>query len=368
MPAVVRILAMLAAAALATAAAARTPDPPPDPPAPPLRVGVTEMRPFAFAGPQGKWHGYAVNLWEDTCGTEEIPFEFVAFPTLAELVDALEAGTVDAAAVASAPTSERLGKIEYTVPFEVSNISIASRVDRKATILSLLEHLVAPPLPFLYLLVVLVVLLLGIGVRIAERRGKHRDQLAHPDSTVGDSMWWAAVTFFTVGYGDLVPKTPVGRSLTVVAMVVSAILLSLMTGAVGSAITIRSLKGASAGPDDLDRMRCAIVRGSATHDWAKRNGVPTLEFATMAEAAQALVDGRAEATLGERFALRDAVQDLNLGGIVVDDVRFTRKSLSFPLRIGFPEETRRRLNRAILKVSDTDTWRRSVQDDLGLEQ
>ena len=88
----------------------------------------------------------------------------------------------------------------------------------------------------------------------------------------------------------------------------------------------------------------------------------------MAEAAKALVDGKADATLGERFALRDAVQDLNLDGIVVDDVRFTRKSLSFPMRMGFPDEIRHRLNRAILKVSDTDSWRRSVQDDLGLEQ
>ena len=365
MPAAFRILAALAAA-LATAAVAfglqTTPE------SRPLKVGVTEMRPFAFAGPQGKWHGYAVNLWEDTCRAEGIPFQYVPFATLAELVQAVEAGTVDAAAIASAPTAERLGKIEYTVPFEISNISIASRVDRKATVLSLLEHLIAPPLPFLYLLVFLVVILLGIAVRMAERRGNRRDHLAHPDSTVGESIWWAAVTFFTVGYGDLVPRTPVGRSLTVVAMVISAIVLSLMTGAVGSAITIRSLKGASAGPDDLDRMRCAIVRGSATHDWTTRNGVPVTEFATMVEAAQALVDGTADATLGERFSLRDAVQDLNLGGIVVDDVRFTRKSLSFPVRMGFPEEIRHRLNRAILKVSDTDTWRRSVQDDLGLEQ
>lgn len=365
MPAAFRILAALAAA-LATAAVASGLETAPQ--TQPLKVGVTEVRPFAFAGPQGKWHGYAVNLWEDTCRVEEIPFEFVPFATLAELIRAIEDGTIDAAAVASAPTAERLGKIEYTVPFEVSNISIASRVDRKATVLSLLTHLIAPPLPFLYVLVFLVVILLGMGVRMAERRGKHREHLAHPDSTVGESIWWAAVTFFTVGYGDLVPKTPVGRSLTAVAMVISAIVLSLVTGAVGSAITIRSLKGASAGPDDLDRMRCAIVRGSATHDWTTRNGVPAIGFGTMAEAARALVEGKADAALGERFALRDAVQDLNLDGIVVDDVRFTRKSLSFPLRMGFPDEIRHRLNRAILKVSDTETWRRSVQDDLGLEQ
>lgn len=38
------------------------------------------------------------------------------------------------------------------------------------------------------------------------------------EKSFGDSIWWAAVTAMTVGYGDLVPVTTVGRAIGVVIM------------------------------------------------------------------------------------------------------------------------------------------------------
>jgi voltage-gated potassium channel len=38
------------------------------------------------------------------------------------------------------------------------------------------------------------------------------------DKSFGDSIWWAAVTAMTVGYGDFVPVTTVGRIVGVVLM------------------------------------------------------------------------------------------------------------------------------------------------------
>ncbi len=46
--------------------------------------------------------------------------------------------------------------------------------------------------------------------------------------TLGESLWWAFVTIFTVGYGDYTPVTPLGRALGVVFMFVGVSVIAIL--------------------------------------------------------------------------------------------------------------------------------------------
>ncbi len=75
-----------------------------------------------------------------------------------------------------------------------------------------------------------VVAVAGVSVFVAEHGVN--DQVA----TVGDGVWWALVTLTTTGYGDIAPKTAVGRSIAAAVMISGMFMLALFTGAIATTL------------------------------------------------------------------------------------------------------------------------------------
>lgn len=65
---------------------------------------------------------------------------------------------------------------------------------------------------------------------------------------IGDSMWWAVITFTTVGYGDIYPVTPLGRILCAFISFIGIAMLAIPTGIISSAF-ISIMKDKLSGKD-----------------------------------------------------------------------------------------------------------------------
>ncbi|MFJ8751046.1 potassium channel family protein [Streptomyces sp. NPDC102441] len=75
--------------------------------------------------------------------------------------------------------------------------------------------------------------LLGFSAALAV----YHQERGAPGSTIrtfGDSLWWACATLTTVGYGDAVPVTPVGRVIAAFMMACGLALLGAVTGSFSS--------------------------------------------------------------------------------------------------------------------------------------
>ena len=86
------------------------------------------------------------------------------------------------------------------------------------------------------LLIILVTIIAAILIELFESR--HNDAF----STFWDSAWWVIVTITTVGYGDKIPVTPLGKIIGVLIMFIGIALISVVTATISSILVTRKLK------------------------------------------------------------------------------------------------------------------------------
>ena len=74
-------------------------------------------------------------------------------------------------------------------------------------------------------------------------------------------MWWAIVTFTTVGYGDLYPVTRPGRFAAVLLMIGGVALIGTLAGSLGSFFSEEDApdQPAPSGPTPLDADTASLL-------------------------------------------------------------------------------------------------------------
>ncbi len=60
----------------------------------------------------------------------------------------------------------------------------------------------------------------------------------HGFDTIPKSIYWAIVTITTVGYGDVVPETPIGQAISAVGMLIGYAVIAVPTGIVTAELTL----------------------------------------------------------------------------------------------------------------------------------
>ncbi len=88
---------------------------------------------------------------------------------------------------------------------------------------------------------------------------EHRSN-AEQYKNYGDALWWSVVTVATVGYGDIVPKTELGRIFASLTILSGVILISLFTATISSVFVARKIKE-SQGLQDIDFTQHTLICG-----------------------------------------------------------------------------------------------------------
>jgi voltage-gated potassium channel len=106
-------------------------------------------------------------------------------------------------------------------------------------------------IPYLAGVTALITLAAAVVVRV----------FAHGEfETFGESVWWAAQTITTVGYGDVIPETAFSKTVAVVVMFFGIATVSLITAVVTSAVMTSTQRRLAAEVEHEDAHREVLER------------------------------------------------------------------------------------------------------------
>jgi polar amino acid transport system substrate-binding protein len=336
-----------------------------------LVVGLTQSPPFCIHGEDGSWSGISVELWEWIAADLGVETEFRE-STVTGLFDELApGGPLDVSIGALTITAEREDRLDFSESFYLSGLGLAVKTaPGTGGILAWLGRVLV--WNFWKIVVALLASLALVAMLIWALERKSNPKEFGGDGKVyrgiGSALWWSAVTMTTVGYGDLAPRSPVGRLVAIAWMFISLFLVSWFTASMASILTTERMDVGTGGlvvrgPDDLRRLHVGVITGTSSEDYMRRHQIDYISIPPR-ELLEAVLNGRVQAVLADAPTLRYAARsEMYAGKITVLPQTFQTEQYGIALRDGSP--WRKPVDRALLHLLASSAWRDLVYRYLG---
>jgi ABC-type amino acid transport substrate-binding protein len=322
---------------------------------------LRDAAPFSFEAPDGTWKGLAVEMWSLVAAQVHLDARFKGM-TRSELINAVSTGEARFGIGALSITAERLQRVDFSAPIDVTGVSIAVAYVPRSGLAVVRDALFSAT--FLRIVGGLIALLVVMGTLFWIIERHHNPEFAGKKMHGwGSGVWLSIVTMTTVGYGDKAPRTLGGRVVAALWMFASIVLISIFTGTVTTVLTVERIGPRVGGFEDLGRARITCVRASAAAQLLADRRLRASPYPDLEQALQALLDGRADALVHDRALLDAALKqrpDLPVR-LLPGSVR--PEYYAFAMR---PDEPlRQRINVAIARILDSDAWNRLRFEYLG---
>lgn len=270
-----------------------------------LLIGVKNSPPFViFEG--NRYDGVSVDLWEEIAREMGFNYKYVEY-NLGDLLQAIENETVDLSINPLTVTADRMQRFDFTQPFYVTNLGIATKYEQDSNILSFISKLFSLDFLKAVLLLFIIILIFGLVLWLVERK-RNKEQFGRGAKGLGDGIWWSAVTMTTVGYGDKAPMTGWGRVIGIIWMFTAIIVISSFTAGIASALTVNQLESNIKGLDDLRTARVGTIGGSASAGFLKNFGIVYSEYDDLNKGLRSVENGNLQAFVYDEAILRYLIE------------------------------------------------------------
>jgi len=318
-----------------------------------LLVGIKETPPFTMKAEDGSWMGPTVWLMDQISLEMGVKTQFKEM-SLPEIFSSLENGSIDAGVAALSITADREKIIDFTHSYFETGIGIATRRENPDMWLLAVRNLFS--LAFLKGVgsLLLVLIIVGILVWLAERKVNEDQFGGKPAKGIGSGLWWSAVTMTTVGYGDKAPMTLAGRVIGLIWMFTAIIIISGFTAGFASSLTRDSISKTVSGAQDLAKVQTATVTGSTSAAWLSQLQIPFRTAENLEVLLKELNEGKWGAVVFDKPVLDYIVAKNDLMDVEVLEPLYSRENYGIALAPNSPHQ--KQMNLLLLELTETESW------------
>lgn len=329
------------------------------------KVAIKSTPPFAFQDESGAWTGISVDLWKKIADDLGWSYEFESVEKLEDLLNKVADGEADVALGAITATAERERFLDLTHPYFFTGQALAIHPSIQGKWVWL-KNLISVEFMAAIGGLILLLAMTGVAIWMVERKHNSNDFGGHWWQGIGSGFWWSAVTMTTVGYGDKAPKTFLGRVFGLIWMFAGLILISGMTAAIASALTVQNLGGNLSRSQKFSDWKIATVKDSSGERFALDQGWTISSYPTAQQAVFAIQSSEVDAILYDRVGLEYMLsQDESLQCEILPG---TLNSESYSLALPQNSALRDPLNVDILKIVNAKLIREIQRKYMDLDE
>lgn len=319
-----------------------------------VRVGVTEIPPFAMKDDGDRWNGIAVELWDQLAKNEQIQYQFYEY-SHEETYEVLSQEKVDVALFLER-TRDHENLVEYSRTYLHSDLAIASLSYEESILEKVGDVLSSPTIVTIALVLLAIVVLVSLIFWWLEKHANPilYDQKHGRGNFINGVMW--AILLVTAQEPDIFKNTSlwgriVALLLLFVGITVSASYIALIT----SALTVNQLSYATVVKSDLPFVEVGVLHHSRAAEYLDDHYIKYTNFESIPKAMTALEDGSVKAILADKVELDFFAKMQGNEDVVVQDAQIETEYYT----LAFPEDSdlRKFLNPKITKFIEGPVWR-----------